>query len=227
MQSKRHYILFISFLFFCLTDSLAQPVPKRVPLTSRYNAYKLAKHLADGCNNEEEKVRAFYFWITKNIRYDVKRFISGKTGHVKLRKILMLKRGLCTDYANLFDTLCKSVGIKSCIVSGYSKGAINLEDDLLFISDHAWNAVLIDGRWRLLDLTWASGGLTYHPTTWGRVKRHILPNSVIPHKLIYRSKRNDFYFLTSPKLLIETHLPENPIWQLLHSALPIDVFEKG
>lgn len=226
MQSKWHYILFISFLFSCLVDGLAQPVPKRVPLTARYNPHRLAEHLADGCNNEEEKVRAFYFWITKNIRYDVKRFISGKSGPVKLRKILIRKRGLCADYANLFDTLCKSVGIKSCVVSGYSKGIINLDDDLLFINDHAWNAVFINGEWKLLDLTWASGNVIYLPTRWGLIKKKIFPYATIPHKHYYRANANDRYFLAHPKVMIKTHLPENPVWQLLNPALPIDVFEK-
>lgn len=219
--------MFLCFLIFYICRSHAQNVSTRIPFYARYSSKLLAKHLAAPCSTEEQKVRAFYVWITEHIGYDVKRYQSGNNTPIKLRKLLIRKKGLCSDYANLFDAFCKSQGIKSAIVSGYSKGAINLGDDLLFISDHAWNAAFIDGRWRLLDLTWASGGLTYHPTTWGRVKRYILPNSVIPHKLIYRSKRNDFYFLTSPKLLIETHLPENPIWQLLHPALPIDVFEKG
>lgn len=226
MQSKRDYILLICFVFFCLVDSLAQPVPKRVPLTARYNPYKLAVNLSDGCNSEEEKVRAFYFWITKNIRYDVKRFISGKSSPVKLRKILIRKRGLCSDYANLFDTLCKSVGIKSYVVSGYSKGIINLDDDLLFINDHAWNSVFINGEWKLLDLTWASGNVTYLPTRWGLIKKKFFPYATIPHKYYYRANANDRYFLTPPKVMIKTHLPENPVWQLLNPALPIDMFEK-
>lgn len=227
MNGKHRHILFLCFLIFCICRSHAQNVSTRVPFYARYNSNSLAKYLAAPCSTEEQKVQAFYLWITEHISYDVKRYQSGNSAPIKLRKLLIRKKGLCIDYANLFDAFCKSQGIKSSIVSGYSKGAINLEDDLLFISDHAWNAVFIGGSWRLLDLTWASGVLAYHPTTWGRVKRYVLPNSVIPYKLMYRSKRNDNYFLTSPKLLIETHLPENPIWQLLQPSLPIDVFEKG
>lgn len=43
-------------------------------------------------------------------------------------------------------------------LSGYSKGyGYKIGQTFQGNSDHAWNAVYLDGRWHLLDSTWGSG----------------------------------------------------------------------
>ena len=43
-------------------------------------------------------------------------------------------------------------------LSGYSKGyGYKMGQTFTGDSDHAWNAVYLDGRWHLLDSTWGSG----------------------------------------------------------------------
>ena len=55
--------------------------------------------------------------------------------------------------------LCLSLaGIRCKKLSGFSKGA-SYKPGKVFKgdSDHAWNAVYLDGGWHLLDSTWGSG----------------------------------------------------------------------
>jgi hypothetical protein len=64
-----------------------------------------------------------------------------------------------------------------------------------FRSNHAWNAVLIDSMWQLLDVTWASGYMTYADQF---VKRY-----------------DEYYFLTPPEKFIVHHYPDDLRWTLL------------
>nr|XP_028575862.1 kyphoscoliosis peptidase-like [Podarcis muralis] len=73
-------------------------------------------------------------------------------------------------------------------------------------SNHAWNAVCIDGRWHLLDCTWGSG-------------------TVDAAFSEFTFSYDEFYFLTHPALFIEKHFPEDPKWQLLKPTVTLEEFE--
>jgi transglutaminase/protease-like cytokinesis protein 3 len=60
-------------------------------------------------------------------------------------------------------------------------------------TNHAWNAVRLGGKWRLLDATWARRHFT-----------QFSPKSI-----------DEAYFLSPPGKLILDHLPEDDNWQLL------------
>ena len=92
-----------------------------------------------------------------------------------------------------------------------------------------WNAVLVDGEWRLLDVVWASCSL---------VRRRVAGWSLIdvdgerftkeqedeaPGEKSYTT--NEFFFLTDPDRFICTHLPDDPLWQLLPHPLSVVQFE--
>ena len=92
-----------------------------------------------------------------------------------------------------------------------------------------WNAVLVDGEWRLLDVLWASCSL---------VRRRVAGWSLIdvdgerfteeqedeaPGEKSYEA--NEFFFLTDPDRFICTHLPDDPRWQLLPRPLSVVQFE--
>lgn len=153
---------------------------------------------------DSEKVRALYCWVTENIAYDFKLL---KTGFpifygdpdvyydFMVTRTLKKKMGVCSQYAMLFKELCKYAKIRCEVVEGWglSKPYYPLSILVDDASNHAWNAVNINGKWYLLDLTWASGS--------GNGK--------------FIKKRNDAYYLTPPEKFILDHHPENPEWQLL------------
>ena len=68
------------------------------------------------------------------------------------------RRGDCTEFADLYATLARAVGLPARTVVGL---AYRAEEPPGFAL-HAWNEVAIDGRWRPADPTW---GLTRLPAT--------------------------------------------------------------
>ena len=76
---------------------------------------------------------------------------------------------------------------------------------------HAWNAVYVNGGWRLVDCTWGAGRV--NPET-KQFERHF----------------NEHFFLTDPGELIYTHFPYDEAeknysrWQLLPEPITLEAF---
>lgn len=51
--------------------------------------------------------------------------------------------GVCADYADLFETMCETIGIRCEVINGYVKQG-----------PHAWNDVVADGKTYYIDVTW-------------------------------------------------------------------------
>jgi hypothetical protein len=170
----------------------------------------LAKQLASLGKTDREKVRAIFRWITEHIDYNVMPF-----GQVKKKphsfynepddssvvlppldervaaKVLNTGVAFCDGYSRLFKTLCEHAGIKAEVIYGYARTNSNRR----FAVNHTWNSVFIDSSWYLLDVTWASGFVSYSNE--------------------YIRQYNDLYFLTPPSDFIREHYPEDPQWTLL------------
>jgi transglutaminase/protease-like cytokinesis protein 3 len=171
----------------------------------------LAKQLAALGNTDKEKVRAIFRWITEHIDYNVGFFNKSKKPVPAIyeepddsnaalpplnervaAKVLYRKIAFCDGYARLFKTLCDHSGIQSEIIFGYARNNYNKK----FAVNHTWNAVYFDSSWQLLDVTWASGFITYSDE--------------------YIKRYDDFYFLTPPDQFIRDHYPEDLQWTLLN-----------
>ena len=174
------------------------------------NTETLAKQLAELGNTDKEKVRAIFRWITENIDYNVRPIARKKNTPVLFyeepddsskplpplnervaAKVLYKGVAFCEGYSRLFKTLCDHAGIKAEIVYGYAR----TNNSRRFGVNHTWNAVYIDSAWHLLDVTWASGVVTFGNE--------------------YIRQYNDYYFLTPPEQFIRDHYPEDPQWTLL------------
>ena len=82
--------------------------------------------------------------------------------------------------------LCVEMNLTCEVVTGYANPAI--ASGTHQATGHAWNAVMIDKTWRLLDVTWASEGN-------GRIA--------------------DGFFMVPPELFIYSHFPSLSAWQCL------------
>jgi len=170
----------------------------------------LAKQLALLGKTDREKVRAIFRWITGHIDYNVMAFGRGKKrphsfynepddSGIALpplneriaAKVLNTGVAFCDGYSRLFKTLCDHAGIKAEVIYGYARTNSNRR----FAVNHTWNSVFIDSSWYLLDVTWASGFVTFANE--------------------YIRQYNDFYFLTPPEQFIRDHYPEDQQWTLL------------
>ncbi len=166
----------------------------------------LALYLIDGAEIDEEKIRAFYIWITDNISYDTKRYFNGRIPDQSAEEILKNRLSVCDGYANLFKKICDVAKIECIKISGFSKGYGYNPLRIPSEGNHAWNAVFFDGQWHLIDVTWGAG---YIDENKNFVKRF-----------------SDYYFLTDPNVFIYTHLPDNHSWQLLLIPKSQDEFLK-
>lgn len=167
------------------------------------NSFAAPQQLADRINRDfrtpEEKARAIFTWIASNVSYDLREYREVSKGRVafrysdeedknrKLRKYnldlaqrtLKNKKGVCRGYAALFDVVAYLTGLDATTIPGTSKTNPTHIGRLPKTNDHVWNAVRIDGKWHMLDVTWGAGAVN---TATGR----------------FESRFNDGYFFTDP-----------------------------
>ncbi|MCG6149693.1 hypothetical protein LFX15_15455 [Leptospira levettii] len=184
-------------------DKHALSIPRAVETDLDSLAYQLTYPFV----TERAKARAIFRWISQNIRYDWYALQSGAylKNPMDASHVLETKLTVCEGYANLFNELASRSGLESVKVIGHGKGFGYDPNKPLGSSNHAWNAVKIGGQWKLIDVTWASGGDT------------ILQD---------QKQFNDFYFLTPPEYFINDHFPANSKWQLLDKSISKSEFHR-
>lgn len=134
-------------------DNHAETAPSSV----KSSVEELAKYLSKPCQNNEEKARVIYRWITKNINFNVTGYLSGEYGDSSPNGVLASGEAVSSGYAGLFNALCKEVGVECVSVQGYAKGYRNYIVHKYDSINHEWNAVKLDGNWNLVDSTWGAG----------------------------------------------------------------------
>lgn len=176
----------------------------QAPKEMEQSIASLAEYLASGAKNDRDKARLIYRWITDRIAYDAESFLSGKRGDNSAAGVLKTRKCVCEGYAELFLELGKAAGLEVVKVHGFAKGVGYKPGEKSARSNHAWNAVKLDGQWQLIDSTWGAGALG-------------------DKKFVKRYK--DYYFLTPPDQLIFSHFPANPLFQLIEPPLAPAEFE--
>lgn len=182
-------------------DKESKSVPDSLKTTE-----KIAKYLTIELKNDDEKLRALYIWITHNIKYDLDQINSefqyGSYDEM-VEETLKARKGVCGHYAQLFHYMCKSIGIESFVISGYTR---QLGSNKISELDHAWNGIKINDKYFFVDNTWAAGYLGY--------------------KGNYVHEFKDNYFLIEPKKFIKTHVPFDPVWQFLTNPISNVEYQK-
>ena len=112
-----------------------------------YPIKQLAITLTKPWKTQAEKVRAIYKWMDYNLQYDYQGLANGKMT-TEPNEVLAKKVAVCQGYAELFSVLCDAVGIRNEMIIGVAKRNPNQ------FPGHAWNAVCIDRKWYLIDVTW-------------------------------------------------------------------------
>lgn len=166
----------------------------------------------------QDTIKAVFDWVTDNVKYDVGKLndintssrsnntskFSNEKEHKDylLEKVIKSKKGVCEDYALLFDEVVKELGYQSYVVEGYTKsdkGKINRS------IGHAWNAVKVNGEWKLYDPTWGAGYVEDG-------KRFV-------------KKNNTRWYDVEAAEMIKTHMPFDPVWQISSTPMTYDEFE--
>jgi len=161
---------------------------------------KLSNYLTKPFQTDSDKVNSIIYWITLNIAYDVKS-INDSTLDLSAQNVLKNKASVCEGYANLFYDLCANSNLDCKVVIGYAKG-FDYTKGKIQKTNHAWNVVMIDKKWKLVDLTWAAGYVTDYNDT-----------------LKFVRKFNKRYVFDSPKDFILEHFPEDKKMQLINPPI--------
>lgn len=117
--------------------------------------WKDTEHLSDSLGsyftNDFDKFRAYFKWATNNLTYTY-----AATGY-DAKKALKTRKAVCAGYADLLTDLCYHAKIQCKTINGFAKTRKHELDIEFTQPNHAWNAVKLDGRWYLVDATWAAG----------------------------------------------------------------------
>ena len=180
---------------------------KEAPAKLSADIDALAEYLMQGTTNEEERARAAFTWIAHHIRYDYGAASLLEACDVLAIETLHKGKAVCEGYAALFQTLGRKMNLEVKVLKGYSKG-FGYKPGKKFTSfDHSWNAVLINGKWQLMDVTWAAGYMT-----------------VDKGKIVFQYKFNPFWFMTEPEAFVFSHFPVEPEFLLFTPAINLDKF---
>ena len=113
----------------------------------------LANAITMGLTTDLEKSKAIYDWVTSNIAYDYAAFM-GTAPYGDQTALGALSDGevVCQGYSALTAALHRALGIPAQFVFGVGSGNGSMDTP-----NHAWNKVLIDGTWIIMDTTWGAG----------------------------------------------------------------------
>ncbi len=164
----------------------------------------IAAYIQSHFNTDTKKVRAIYTWVANNIQYSsdsMHRVILNEDRYEKVSFAFRRKKGVCENFAAIFDDICMKSGLKSYIIEGYTRFN-RLKDE----TGHAWNAVFVDNRWYLYDPTWDAG---------------FEKNG----QIIGQSGTQ--YFQVAPQDFIQSHMPFDPMFQFVDYPLTYQEFNKG
>jgi len=114
----------------------------------------LAKELTKDATTDREKLDAIHTYVVNNIRYDYQKATSLPTGYIpNADSTLEDGKGICYDFAAVMASMMRSVDIPTKLIKGYSSFTPVY---------HAWNEVLIDGEWVVVDASTDSIYVAYN-----------------------------------------------------------------
>lgn len=206
---KKLFLIVLQIISFSV---YSQPItPSQI--RNHYELKVFTENLVRNEQNELEKARVIYDWITDHISYDIKKYNKGfriegtnckKTGDCEkkikeneiriLENVLRTGKAICSGYSLLFKKMCDYAGVKSHVIAGYIKTpSKNVGSMGIYL--HAWNAIEIGHQTYYIDATWASGYCTEDKN--GKLQEFL-------------RLKNDFYWLTPVNKFTINHYPRYP-----------------
>ncbi len=149
------------FIFFSFSSIIGFSQAKgtgissgHIPVSKTSSTTLLAEYIKENYNLDRDKAWAIFDWVTTNISYDTDSINSinlGVNQEAKITEAFRRRKGVCENFAAIFNDICKKSGIVSFVIDGYTKQLGHVDK-----VGHNWCAVFIDGQWHLSDPTWAS-----------------------------------------------------------------------
>lgn len=93
--------------------------------------------------NDYEKIRSVHDWLIENVEYD-----TNAEEPYTIAGALTEGKAVCEGYARSFKYLMDGLNVPCVLVSGIGTNSRGETEA------HAWNYVMIDGKWYAVDVTW-------------------------------------------------------------------------
>ena len=177
---------------FSLIDKKIASIPNNLTISTD----EIANYINANFKTEDDKIRAVFYWTASNISYDVANMYAinfNETSENKIKRSLQTRKGVCINYAEIFNDIANKVGVESIVIEGYTK-----QNGITDYVSHAWCGAKIENQWYVFDPTWGSG--------------YVNNNKFI-------KKINNYYFKTDPNKIISSHIPFDYLWQF--SSYPV------
>jgi hypothetical protein len=184
-----------------------QPEDRR-PAAQIQDSIRIAAHarqLVAGAVTDSARAARLYDWIAHELVYDVRGYLTGRTGDMKPESVWKRRSAVCEGYVQLFHRMAMEAGLQTEIVTGYAKGFDYEPGQRIRDANHAWLALWLGDEWRLIDPTWGAG---------------LVVNGA------FQPQFTRAYFLTPPDVLQLSHLPDDTRWQLAAQPLSRREFER-
>lgn len=150
-----------------------------------------------------QRLRAIFTWVSERISWE-----EDFEGDVDPRHVLQSKRGCSEEIAMVVAEMCASVGLHAEVIRGYLKTPGEpLDLESVARPNHFWNAVIVEGEWRILDCSLAG------PTNPKRVHYSTAGTSVA----------EGWYFLARPTEICYSHVPLLPEQQHICPPQPHEI----
>lgn len=155
------------------------------------------------------RVKAIHDFVALRLTYDDDALAKRKPRpSQEADDVFRARQAVCEGYAKLTAALGKAAGLDIKYVTGSIRDTRRRPPDTgsdaaikaaLDGYGHAWNAVQLDGKWQLLDVTWDDPSNGDIRTT---------------------------YLFTPPAAFARDHLPDDKAWQLLDKPLTVGEFAR-
>jgi hypothetical protein len=172
------------------------PAVANMPASVEVSIESVARYIAQQEQDPFLRVKALHDYVADRVAYDAPAFFGQAPRPPQdAETVFRTHKAVCAGYAKLLKALGQAIGEEIVYVVGDSRSQIS---DLNG-SSHAWNAAKIQGNWYLIDATWNSGYVEGASFT----KQ-------------YRTS----YLFPPPEVMVVSHFPDDPAWQLLPEPLP-------
>lgn len=149
--------------------------------------------------SDAQRLRAIFTYASEKILWE-----EDFEGEVDTRRVIQSNRGCPKEVAVLVMEMCAAVGVQCEVVRGYLKTPGEIpEASIMPRSNHWWNAVAVDGQWRVMDCSLAA------PSNPRRAQYSSVGGSVA----------DPWWFLARPTEVCWTHIPEHHAQQ--HICPPV------
>ena len=192
----------------------ADPKVSGMPESARASIDTVGAYLKEQFPDKKQRVKAIHDFVVLRLTYDdatLEKILAHDYSALPSQQaepVFAARTGVCEGYSRLVIAIGKAAGVEIAFVSGYirdpSRRLTGVDDPIKASLQgvlHAWNAVLIDDEWLLLDATWDDPSGSTNPIT-------------------------STYLFTPPRLFAYDHHPEDPAWQLVMKPISLGDFTR-